>query len=251
MKRAFYLVLFMTLQLGVAIAQTAPTAPATPNAGQVITGLEGLASGRIVQYIILFSILSLAPSIVIMVTSFTRIIVALSFLRSGLGLQSTPANVVLVSLALFLTSFIMAPTLNKAWTDGIKPLTDGKIKEQQAFDLTTAPFKDFMLKNVREKELALFQGLASQEEFGDQPQASDLRILVPAFMLSELRRGFEIGFLIVLPFLIIDLAVATITMSMGMMMLPPTVLSLPFKILFFVLIDGWTLLAGSLVRSFH
>jgi len=251
MKRAFYLVLFMTMQLGVAIAQTAPTAPATPNAGQVITGLEGLASGRIVQYIILFSILSLAPSIVIMVTSFTRIIVALSFLRSGLGLQSTPANVVLVSLALFLTSFIMAPTLNKAWTDGIKPLTDGKINEQQAFDLTTAPFKDFMLKNVREKELALFQGLASQEEFGDQPQASDLRILVPAFMLSELRRGFEIGFLIVLPFLIIDLAVATITMSMGMMMLPPTVLSLPFKILFFVLIDGWTLLAGSLVRSFH
>lgn len=251
MKRAFCSLLFMALQLGFAVAQTAPAPPATPNAGQLVTGLEGLASGRIVQYIILFSILSLAPSIVIMVTSFTRIIVALSFLRSGLGLQSTPANVVLVSLALFLTSFIMAPTLNKAWTDGIKPLTDGKINEQQAFDLTTAPFKDFMLKNVREKELALFQGLASQEEFGDQPQASDLRILVPAFMLSELRRGFEIGFLIVLPFLIIDLAVATITMSMGMMMLPPTVLSLPFKILFFVLIDGWTLLAGSLVRSFH
>ena len=251
MKRVFASLFFLSLQLGVALAQTAPATPAPPTAGQLASGLEGLASGRIVQYIILFSILSLAPSIVIMVTSFTRIIVALSFLRSGLGLQSTPANVVLVSLALFLTSFIMAPTLNKAWTDGIKPLTDGTINEQQAFDATTAPFKDFMLKNVREKELALFQGLASQAEFGAEPQASDLRILVPAFMLSELRRGFEIGFLIVLPFLIIDLAVATITMSMGMMMLPPTVLSLPFKILFFVLIDGWTLLAGSLVRSFH
>ncbi|MBG1233190.1 flagellar type III secretion system pore protein FliP [Aestuariivirga litoralis] len=249
MKRLFAFGFFLALQAGLALAQTAP-APA-PDGGQFVSGLEGLASGRIVQYIILFSVLSLAPSIVVMVTSFTRIIVALSFLRSGLGLQTTPANVVLVSLALFLTSFIMAPTLNKAWTDGIKPLTDGKITEQQAFDNTVGPFKDFMLKNVREKELALFQGLASQNEFGPEPQASDLRILVPAFMLSELRRGFEIGFLIVLPFLIIDLAVATITMSMGMMMLPPTVLSLPFKILFFVLIDGWTLLAGSLVRSFH
>ena len=249
MKRIYFLLGAFLLQTGFVLAQAAPST--TPNAGQFVQGLQGLASGRIIQYILLFSVLSLAPSIVVMVTSFTRIIVALSFLRSGLGMQSTPANVILISLALFLTSFIMAPTLDKAWTDGIKPYSDGQITEQDAFDKTTAPFKDFMLHNVREKELALFQGLASESEFGAEPSANDLRILVPAFMLSELRRGFEIGFLIVLPFLIIDLAVATITMSMGMMMLPPTVLSLPFKILFFVLIDGWTLLAGSLVRSFH
>ncbi len=249
MKRVYFLLAAFLMQTGFALAQAAPST--TPSTGQFVQGLEGLASGRIIQYILLFSVLSLAPSIVVMVTSFTRIIVALSFLRSGLGMQSTPANVILISLALFLTSFIMAPTLDKAWTDGIKPYSDGQITEQDAFDKTTGPFKDFMLHNVREKELALFQGLASESEFGAEPSANDLRILVPAFMLSELRRGFEIGFLIVLPFLIIDLAVATITMSMGMMMLPPTVLSLPFKILFFVLIDGWTLLAGSLVRSFH
>lgn len=249
MKKGLIFAAALASQLQFALAQSATNT--LPSGGDVISGLQNLSSGKMIQYIVLFAILSLAPSIVVMVTSFTRIIVALSFLRSGLGLQSTPANVILVSLALFLTSFVMAPTFDKAWTEGIKPLNDGKITEEVAYEKTVEPFRQFMLHNVRENELALFQGLASQDEFGAEPSRSDLRILVPAFMLSELRRGFEIGFLIVLPFLVIDLAVTTITMSMGMMMLPPTVLSLPFKILFFILIDGWSLLAGSLVRSFH
>jgi flagellar biosynthetic protein FliP len=249
MKRLLAVLTVLSLQAQLCWAQNATTT--LPSGGDLVSGLQGLSSGKMIQYIVLFSVLSLAPSIVVMTTSFTRIVVALSFLRSGLGMQSTPANVILVSLALFLTSFIMAPTFDKAWIDGIKPLNDGKITEDVAFERTVDPFRQFMLHNVRENELSLFQGMASQEEFGIEPSRADLRILVPAFMLSELRRGFEIGFLIVLPFLVIDLAVTTITMSMGMMMLPPTVLSLPFKLLFFILIDGWTLLVGSLVRSFH
>lgn len=211
----------------------------------------GQVTAQIVQYVVLITTLSVAPGLVVMLTSFTRIIIALSFLRSGIGLQTTPSTILLVTLAMFLTFFIMAPTFENAWQNGVKPFMDGKIAEQDAYSRTTGPFREFMMKNVREKELAFFQELAPKETFGVEPSESDLRLLVPAFMVSELRRGFEIGFLIVLPFLIIDLVVATVTMSMGMMMLPPTVISLPFKVLFFVLIDGWTLLIGSLVRSFQ
>lgn len=212
---------------------------------------NGQVTSQIVQYVVLITALSVAPGLVVMLTSFTRIVIALSFLRSGIGLQTTPSTIMLVTLALFLTFFIMAPTFDAAWKNGIRPFMDGQIVEQDAYDRTVWPFREFMLNNVREKELAFFQDLAPKETFGVEPAAGDLRILVPAFMVSELRRGFEIGFLIVLPFLIIDLVVATVTMSMGMMMLPPTVISLPFKVLFFVLIDGWTLLIGSLVKSFH
>jgi flagellar biosynthesis protein FliP len=204
-----------------------------------------------VQYVVLITALSIAPGLVVMLTSFTRIVIALSFLRNGIGLQTTPSTILLITLALFLTSFIMAPVFQTAWKNGVKPYTDGNVTEAVAYDNTIAPFRDFMLKNVREKELAFFMEMASPETFGASPSTSDLRILVPAFMVSELRRGFEIGFLIIVPFLIIDLVVATITMSMGMMMLPPTVISLPFKVMFFVLIDGWTLLIGSLVKSFQ
>jgi flagellar biosynthetic protein FliP len=196
-------------------------------------------------------VLSIAPGLLIMVTSFTRFVIAFSFLRSGLGLQSTPANLVLVSLALFLTFFVMAPVFEKAKTNGLDPYMAKEITDEEAYERITEPFRTFMLKNVREKDLALFQGIA--EERGiiiDKEEEADLRILVPAFMISELRRGFEIGFLIALPFLVIDLIVAMLTMSMGMMMLPPTVISLPFKVLFFVLIDGWNLLVGSLINSF-
>lgn len=214
-----------------------------PGAGQV--------TSQIVQYVVLITALSVAPGLVVMLTSFTRIVIALSFLRSGIGLQTTPSTIMLVTLALFLTFFIMAPTFDGAWKNGVRPFMNGEIAEQDAYDRSVGPFREFMLNNVREKELAFFQDLAPKEVFGTEPAAGDLRILVPAFMVSELRRGFEIGFLIVLPFLIIDLVVATVTMSMGMMMLPPTVISLPFKVLFFVLIDGWTLLIGSLVKSFH
>jgi flagellar biosynthesis protein FliP len=184
-----------------------------------------------------------------MVTSFTRFIVALSFLRSGLGLQSAPANLVLISLSLFMTFFVMAPTFDRAWQNGLKPMMDNQISQQDALTAVIEPFREFMLGQVREKDMELFESLSKGRfEITDRSKA-DLRLLIPAFMISELRRGFEIGFLIVLPFLVIDMIVATLTMSMGMMMLPPSVISLPVKILFFVLIDGWNLLIGSLVRS--
>ena len=204
---------------------------------------------RAVQLVALITVLSLAPSILIMVTSFTRIVVVLSLLRSAIGLQTAPPNTVMISLALFLTAFIMAPTFEEAYNAGIQPLVAGEIEPPEAFELTTAPFHVFMRQHVREQDLALFLDMA-QQEAPETPEDLSLRILVPAFMISELRRAFEIGFLVFLPFIIIDLVVASILMSMGMMMLPPVVISLPFKLIFFVLVDGWNLITGSLVRSF-
>ncbi len=232
---------------------------------------DASASGRIVQLVALLTVLSVAPGLLIMVTSFTRFIIALSFLRSGLGLQGTPGNLVLISLALFMTFYVMGPTFERAWEEGVKPLTENQITEAEAFERITEPFREFMVAQVRPKDLQLFADLAAsdaarpddaalaapptelEDEAGEVALvAADvpLRVLVPAFMISELRRGFEIGFLIVLPFLVIDMIVATLVMSMGMMMMPPAVIALPFKILFFVLIDGWNLLVGGLVRSF-
>jgi flagellar biosynthetic protein FliP len=212
---------------------------------------DGAASGRIVQIVALLTVLSLAPGLLIMVTSFTRFVVAFSFLRSGLGLQSTPANIFLISLSLFMTFFVMGPTFDKAWNDGVRPLTENRITEAEAFTRTTDPFREFMLAHVRPKDLQTFVDLASASyPKANEGEKIDLRILIPAFMISELRRGFEIGFLIALPFLVIDMIVATLVMSMGMMMMPPTVLALPFKILFFVLIDGWNILVSGLVRSY-
>jgi flagellar biosynthesis protein FliP len=244
MKRFAAAFAVLALLSGVAEAQVQ-----LPNLGALLPTSDAPATAKVLQYVILLTVLSLAPSILIMVTSFTRIIIAFSFLRSAIGLQSTPANLVMTSLALFLTFFVMAPVLDQAWKSGLQPFLDGKIQEDQAYREITDPFRSFMLKQVREKDLDMFEELAGQS--GQAPQGEvELRTLVPAFMVSELRRGFEIGFLIALPFLIIDLIVATITMSMGMMMMPPTVISLPFKVLFFVLVDGWTMLTESLVKSF-
>ena len=207
------------------------------------------ASGRILEMVALLTVLSVAPGLLIMVTSFTRFIIALSFLRSGLGVQGAPANLVLISLALFMTFFVMAPTFDRAWQNGLKPMLDNQISQQDALAAVAQPFREFMLSQVREKDIALFEDLSKGRfDAGDRAKV-DLRLLIPAYMISELRRGFEIGFLVVLPFLVIDMIVATLTMSMGMMMLPPSVISLPVKILFFVLVDGWNLLVGSLVRS--
>jgi flagellar biosynthetic protein FliP len=216
----------------------------------VLQAAQPEITGQIVRTAALITLLSIGPALMVMVTSFTRLVIAFSFLRSGLGLQSTPANLILIVLAIFLTSFIMAPVFEKAYRDGLQPLQEGKITEAQAFEKMADPFRGFMLANVREKDLAMFSELAGKPAVAPEKAEVELRILIPAFMTSELRRGFEIGFLIALPFLIIDLVVATLTMSMGMMMLPPTAISLPFKVLFFVLIDGWNLLMGSLVRSF-
>lgn len=212
--------------------------------------MSGSTVGAIIQLFGVITVLSVAPGLLIMVTSFTRFIIAFSILRAGIGLQSTPANLILISLSLFMTFYVMAPTFDRAWNDGVQPLMDNRIEQAEAVEKIADPFRTFMLDNVREKDFDLFADLARERGQAISREEVDLRILVPAFMISEIRRGFEIGFLIVLPFLVIDLIVATITMAMGMMMLPPTVVSLPFKIMFFVLIDGWNLLVGSLVRSF-
>ena len=212
-------------------------------------GDGGSTTARVVQFIAILTVLSLAPSIIVMVTSFTRIVVVLAFLRSAIGTQQTPPNTVLVSLALFLTAFVMAPTLETAYEQGIQPLIAEEITEVEAFERTMAPIKDFMLQHVRQQDLRLFMDMAELETV-DTPEATPLRALIPAFMISELRRAFEIGFLLFVPFVIIDMVVASVLMSMGMMMLPPIMISLPFKLIFFVLVDGWYLVAGSLVQSF-
>ena len=209
----------------------------------------GDATARIIQLVVLIAVLSLAPSILVMMTSFVRIIVVLSFLRTALGTQQTPPNQVLVSLALFLTAFIMMPTLERAYDEGLEPLIAGQIDEIDAFERASQPFREFMLNQVREQDLELFVdiGGVELENTGD---VMPMQVLIPAFMISELRRAFEIGFLIFVPFLIIDMVVSSILMAMGMMMLPPIIIALPFKIIFFVLVDGWYLIVGSLVRSF-
>jgi flagellar biosynthetic protein FliP len=244
MKHIAALLIFLVAGATAASAQV-------PSLESLIPPGDPTASGRIVQLIAAITVLSVAPGLLIMVTCFTRIVIALSFLRAGLGLQTTPANLVLISLALFMTFYVMGPTFDKAWQGGVQPLLERKITEQEAYTHITSPFRAFMRANVREKDLKLFSDFASESLRPRQEDAEiDLRVLIPAFMISELRRAFEIGFLIALPFLVIDMIVATLTMSMGMMMLPPTVISLPFKVLFFVLIDGWNLLVGGLIRSF-
>jgi flagellar biosynthetic protein FliP len=204
---------------------------------------------RAVQMVALITVLSLAPSILIMVTSFTRIVVVLSLLRTAIGVQASPPNAVMVSLALFLTAFVMAPVFQAAYDAGVKPLVEEKIELPQAFELASKPFQTFMLAHVREKDLGLFMDM-SGEARPATPEDVSMRVLVPAFMISELKRAFEIGFLLFVPFIVIDMVVASVLMSMGMMMLPPVVISLPFKLIFFVLVDGWALVAGSLVQSY-
>ena len=239
----FAALLLMLVLAAPALAQT--------DAGALLKALnqsDGQTAGRIIQLAGLLTVLSLAPGILVTMTSFTRLVIALSFLRSGLGLPTTPSNLIVISLALFLTAFIMGPTFERSYEQGVQPLIENTITEEQALPLIAEPFRQFMIANVRDVDVKLFEDLSKKPlAIGE---VLPFRILVPAFLVSELRRGFEIGFLILLPFLVIDIVVATLTMSMGMMMLPPTVLSLPFKVLFFVLIDGWSLMVGSLVRSF-
>ncbi len=211
--------------------------------------VDGQTTGRIVQLIALITVLSLAPSLLVMVTSFTRIVIVFSFVRSALGLQQTPPNTVLVGLSLFLTMFIMQPVFETAYDTAIAPLVNEEIKEEEALKRLGVPFHAFMMRQVRERDLRLFLDIAKIDKV-ESPEATPFRALIPAFMISELRRAFEIGFLVFLPFVIIDMVVASILMSMGMMMLPPVMIALPFKLIFFVLVDGWYMLAGSLVRSF-
>lgn len=213
-------------------------------------GEGGTVTGRMIQLIALLTVLSLAPSLLVMITSFTRLIIAFSLLRTAFGAQQTPPNTVLIGLALFLTFFIMQPTLEQSYTEGIAPLIEEQISEEEAFERSIGPFRDFMLRHVRDRDLMLFLdigGLPAVENPADTP----LRALIPAFMISELKRAFEIGFLLFVPFVVIDMVIASVLMSMGMMMLPPVMISLPFKLIFFVLVDGWYLVVGSLVQSFN
>jgi flagellar biosynthetic protein FliP len=209
----------------------------------------GSAAARMIQLVVLLTIITLAPSILIMTTSFMRIVIVLSFLRSALGLQQTPPNQVLVSLALFLTLFIMAPAFEQAYEDGVIPLMEERITEMQALERMADPFHKFMMEHVRPKDLNLFVGMVPDLKI-EKPEDTPFRVLLPAFMISELKRAFEIGFLIFIPFVIIDMLVASILMAMGMMMLPPVMISLPFKLIFFVVVDGWYMLCGSLIKSF-
>ncbi|ADQ05376.1 flagellar biosynthetic protein FliP [Caldicellulosiruptor owensensis OL] len=201
------------------------------------------------QLIIFLTILTLVPSILIMMTSFTRILIVLGFVRNALGTQQMPPNQILIGLALFLTFFVMAPVTDKIYTQAYQPYINGEITSQEALKRAEVPLKEFMLKNTRKKDLDLFVKLGNvnpNTNIRDLP----LRVVVPAFIISELKSAFEMGFLIYVPFLIIDMTVASILMSMGMLMIPPVMISLPFKILLFILVDGWNLVVESLVRSF-
>ena len=244
-KKILFVFMCVLCFLGVVFPATAQTVSLSMD--EAASG--GSATAHIFNVILLITVLSIAPSILVMMTSFTRLVVVFSITRSALATNATPPNTVLISLALFLTIFIMAPTFEQSWEQGIKPMFDEKVEVMEGLEKASVPIKEFMVRNTREKDLLLFTDLAKEKpaaEVKDVP----LKIAVPAFMISELRRAFEIGFLIFVPFLIIDMVIASILMSMGMMMLPPSVLALPFKVIFFVLIDGWYVLAGSLVQSF-
>lgn len=227
--------------------------PATAAAQSVAIDLgqpgQAGATARLVQLTALIGMLSLAPSLLVMATAFARIVIVLALLRSAIGAQGIPPNPVLVGLALFLAFFVMQPVLEASWTQGLQPMSEGRIGEIAGIEAAAEPFRSFMAAQVRDEDLAQFLDLAGLPAPA-APEAAPYRALVPAFMVSELRRAFEIGFLLFLPFLIIDMVVASVLMSLGMMMLPPSVVALPFKLIFFVLVDGWRLVAASLVQGF-
>ncbi len=244
-RTAFILRLIFAVTGGLMLAD-----PALAQSFSLDLGQGGpTATERLIQLFLLITVMALAPSILVMTTSFIRIVIVLSFLRTAMGAQQTPSNQVLMALALFLTFFIMQPTFEAAWNQGIRPYVDGEIEEKEAFDRSVKPLQIFMQKFVREQDLKLFMDVAKIPPIASADEVP-IKVLIPAFIISELRRAFEIGFLVFIPFLIIDMVVASVLMSMGMMMLPPIIIALPFKIIFFVLVDGWFLIVGSLVQSF-
>lgn len=245
-KMPKFLIPCLGVMLALAVAFVAM--PAAAQEFSLDFGEGGSATARIIQLVLLVAVISIAPSLLVMVTSFTRIIIVLSFVRTAIGTQTSPPNQVLVAMALFLTLFIMAPVFEKSYNDGLLPMINEEVTEEEGIKRAAEPFRGFMLTHVREKDLRLFMDI--RDITVEKPEQTPYEVLIPAFMISELRRAFEIGFLIFIPFLIIDMLVASILMAMGMMMLPPVIISLPFKLIFFVLIDGWYMLVGSLVRSF-
>jgi flagellar biosynthetic protein FliP len=237
-------VAFLMMPTLATAAEGMPLVNATPAAG------GGQNYTLSIQTLILLTSLTFLPAAVLMMTGFTRIIIVLSLLRQALGTQSAPPNQVLVGLALFMTFFVMSPVMDKIYTEAYQPLSENKISMQEAMEKGAIPLKVFMLKQTREPDLALFANMAKVEKIAT-PDEVPLRVLVPAFMTSELKTAFQIGFAIFIPFLIIDMVVASILMAMGMMMVSPAIVALPFKLMLFVLVDGWQLLLGSLVESFY
>lgn len=249
-------VLFIIALVGLAIVAPELASAAQPfslpNVNLTLSGgtTEPEKVSSLIQLVMLLTILSLAPAILLMVTSFTRIVIVLSLIRHALGTQQMPPNQVIIGLSLFLTFFVMSPVINRVNTEALKPYYAEQISGEVAMTKAVVPIKEFMLKQVREKDLALFIKIA-KEPRPSKPEDVSLTTLIPAFAISELKTAFQIGFMIYLPFLILDMVVASVLLSMGMMMLPPIMVSLPFKLLLFVLVDGWHLIVGSLVQSFH
>ena len=245
-KKTIIFVLFSMLML--------PLSVSAENTLPLINSTAGISGGQdytlSIQTLILLTSLTFLPAALLMMTGFTRIIIVLSLLRQAIGTQSAPPNQVMVGLALFLTMFVMSPVLDKIYTEAYKPLSENQITMQEALDKGTAPLKAFMLKQTREADLAMFAKMAQLEKI-NTPEEVPLRVLVPAFITSELKTAFQIGFAIFIPFLIIDMVVASVLMAMGMMMVSPAIVSLPFKLMLFVLVDGWQLMMGSLVQSFY
>ena len=245
------IILGMSLALSMSIGAGVAYAAATNPTLSVNLGTGDGLTARVMQLAALITVLSLAPSIIIMTTSFVRIVVVLSLLRTAIGLQQAPPNVVIISLSLFLTAFVMQPVWNEAYQAGIGPVMQEEMPLDEAFPRIVAPLKTFMASQTRDDDLALFIDMARLEAPPASVEETPLRIMAPAFMISELRRSFEIGFMLFIPFVIIDLVVASLLMAMGMMMMPPVTVSLPFRLIFFVLVDGWRLVAGSLIESFN
>lgn len=265
-----YVVVFVVLFTGVTIAHATGVPPESPTVTSTETTTEDSGDGSsplsigvtlntdddegtlagTLQMLIVLTVISLAPSILVMMTSFTRIIVVMHFVRTAIGTQSSPPNNVLIGLSLFLTFFIMSPTLTQVFDNGITPLAEGQITQEQAIENCMTPMREFMFKQVEPKDLQTFMNIADMESVTDTSEIPTT-VLIPAFILSELRAAFIIGFLIYIPFIIIDMVVSSTLMSMGMMMLPPTTISMPFKILLFVLVDGWGLIIEELVKSFN
>ncbi|HXC19989.1 MAG TPA: flagellar type III secretion system pore protein FliP [Steroidobacteraceae bacterium] len=244
-RRMIWIGLLALAPFGAALAQVSLPAVA------VKTAADGVQTYSLTfQILILMTLLTLLPAILLAMTAFTRIIIVLSILRQALGMATTPSNQVLTGLALFLTFFVMGPTLEQSYATGIKPFMDGKLAGEVAIERTVQPLKKFMLAQTRENDLQLFAKLSGKPQFASADDVP-LTVLVPTFITSELKTAFQIGFMVFIPFLVIDLVVASVLMSMGMMMLSPVLVSLPFKIMLFVVVDGWTLLIGTLASSFH
>ncbi|PKO36002.1 MAG: flagellar biosynthetic protein FliP [Betaproteobacteria bacterium HGW-Betaproteobacteria-6] len=245
MLRRVILGLGLLLPPIMALAQVGglPSVTSTPSGG------GGTTYSLTIQTLLFLTALTFLPAAVLMMTSFTRIIIVLSLLRHAMGTQTSPPNQILVGLALFLTFFVMSPTLDKVYTDAYLPLSENKINIVQAGERAAVPMRSFMLRQTREADIAMLANVAKAGKF-EKPEDIPLRVLIPAFVISELKTAFQIGFIIFIPFLIIDMVVASLLMSMGMMMMSPVMVALPFKLMLFVLVDGWHLVIGSLVKSF-